>query len=360
MDLIDKLKNLSDNVSRLKDHVETEEATKTSFVWPFFEALGYDFQNPIEVKPEYVADLGIKKGEKVDYCILFKGVPGIIIECKHWKESLDPHNSQLFRYFQVTPVKLGILTNGITYRFYTDLVAPNLMDEEPFLEFSMDMISEQIVNEIKRFTKANFDSDEIYSSAGNLKFSREIKRILNEQFQNPSEDFTKFFASQIYKGRVTSKILSQFQALVKKSVKSLISEMISERLQTALKHEEEENLKSDFGQAQDQVESDGNSESIRIEEKTTEEELEGYMITKAILRSFINPDLIHIRDVKSYCSVLYDNNNRKPLIRLFFNKEQKYISLFDKSEEEKLPIESLNDLYIYADRIIAAAKKYIE
>src|ERR1043165_5481568 len=125
MEFKNAIKQLGDRVAKMKNQILTEEATKNAFIMPFIQTLGYDVFNPLEVVPEFIADIGIKKGEKVDYAIVRDGHPIILIECKHWSADLDPHNSQLFRYFHTTPAKFGILTNGIFFRFYTDLVLPN-------------------------------------------------------------------------------------------------------------------------------------------------------------------------------------------------------------------------------------------
>nr|WP_316928347.1 type I restriction endonuclease [Galbibacter marinus] len=92
----------SDKIEQLKDKIDTEESTKHAFTLPFINILRYDTFNPTEVVPEFTADLGIKKGEKVDYAIFQNDVPILIIECKHWKQDLNVHNSPLFRYFHVT------------------------------------------------------------------------------------------------------------------------------------------------------------------------------------------------------------------------------------------------------------------
>ena len=125
MDFIDKLKQFSKRVESLKDNIQTEEATKTSLIMPFFSLLGYDVFNPDEFIPEFTADVGIKKGEKVDYAILQDGKPVILIEAKWIGEKLEKHDSQLFRYFATCKAKFAILTNGQYYRFYTDLEEPN-------------------------------------------------------------------------------------------------------------------------------------------------------------------------------------------------------------------------------------------
>jgi len=352
MDLIDQLKKIGDRVPNLKHQVETEEATKNAFVMPFLSSLGYDVFNPAEVVPEFVADLGLKKGEKVDYCIFKDGQPIIIIECKHWRDALDPHNSQLFRYFHVTPAKFAILTNGIDYRFYTDLQESNKMDERPFMEFSIVGVTETLANELKRFKKENFDVEEISTSASDLKYSKEIKELLNKELNEPSEDFIRHFASQVYTGRLTSKVMEQFEILVRKSTKTLISEIISNRLQSALEREKEDMSQSAEEAPQEETQED--------EIVTTEEELEAFRIVRAILRKEVDVERIAIRDVKSYCGILFDDNNRKPICRLRFNEKQKYLGLFDAAKNEDwVPIERLEDIYDHSERLIDTVRIYI-
>ena len=162
MDFTESIKQFSERVSMLKDTVSTEEATKMSLVVPLFQILGYDVFNPSEFCPEYVADVGIKKGEKVDYAILDNGQPTILIECKSCSEQLDKHSSQLFRYFGASPAKFGILTNGIIYRFFTDLEESNKMDLVPFLEINMLNLKDSSINELKKFAKENFDKEKIF------------------------------------------------------------------------------------------------------------------------------------------------------------------------------------------------------
>jgi len=191
MDLKDQLKQIADKINKFKDSTQTEEATKNAFIMPFINALGYDIFNPQEVVPEFVADIGSKKGEKVDYAILKNGIPVILIECKHWRENLDIHNSQLLRYFNVTKAKFAILTNGINYRFYTDLEEPNKMDDKPFLDINITDLKDAQIEELKKFHKSYFDLDKIINTANTLKYSNEIKNILNDEFKQPSEDFIK-------------------------------------------------------------------------------------------------------------------------------------------------------------------------
>ncbi|MEP7219297.1 MAG: type I restriction endonuclease, partial [Bacteroidota bacterium] len=211
MDFIDQLQALASKVAKAKDIVQTEEATKNAFVLPFIHALGYDVFNPLEVVPEFTADVGIKKGEKVDYAIFHDSKPIILFECKKCGGKLD-HScaSQLYRYFSVTEARIGILTDGVIYQFFTDLEQLNKMDEKPFMEFNILDIQESLVPEIKKLTKGSFDLEATLNAASELKYTKEIRKALSEEFNSPSEDFVRHFTAKVYSGRLTQAVREQF------------------------------------------------------------------------------------------------------------------------------------------------------
>ena len=229
MDFIDQIKSISALVSRQMDSVLTEEATKSALLMPFIQALGYNVFDITEVVPEYDANVGASRKYKLDYAILKDGEPIIIIECKHHKERLDSSAySQLSHYFNSTSARIGVLTNGISYQFYSDLEKPNKLDEKPFLEIDMLSLQEPLISELKKITKSAFNIDEIITTASELKYTREIKRILAEQFNSPSEEFVKFFAKQIYNGAFSGGIKQKLTELIKRSFHQFIREKISE------------------------------------------------------------------------------------------------------------------------------------
>ncbi|WP_343695039.1 type I restriction endonuclease [Flavobacterium sp.] len=348
MEMNIQLKSLADKINQLKSKIETEESTKHAFVLPFIHVLGYDAFNPLEVVPEFTADLGLKKGEKVDYAIFQNGEPIIIVECKSWKEKLTVHNSQLFRYFHVTKTRFALLTNGIHYQFFTDLDDQNKMDEKPFLEFDISNLKESTINEIAKFHKANFDVDNIVSNASSLKYIKEIKKLINEELESPSSDFTKIFASRIYTGRLTEKVVDEFKDLVQKSVSQFINDKINDRLNAAL-------TKETIKQQDEEIISVEDDNKI----VTTEEELDGYRIVVAILRRNLPISRIIHRDTQSYFGILLDDNNRKPLCRLHLNGSKKYISLFNNNKiEAKIAISSIDDIYQYEKELLETAALY--
>jgi hypothetical protein len=347
MDLKDSIKQLSDRIEKLKDNLQTEEATKNALIMPFLQALGYDVFNPLEVVPEYTCDIGTKKGEKIDYAILKDGTPVILIECKHWGQDLTLHDNQLLRYFNVSPAKFGLLTNGITYKFYTDLESENKMDEKPFLEITLTDIKEHHIDELKKFHKSYFDVHNILSSASELKYTNELKAVIKREFETPSPEFVKQFARQVYDSIITSKVLDLFTGLTKKSIAAYINELISDRLKLALKTNEE-----DATQQENKKEEDGN----KIE--TTLEEVEGFMIVKSIIRNKINISRISYKDNVHYFNILLDDSVRKTFCRLYFNGKKKFITIYDKQKNDfvKYAIDKLDDIYNYSEQILVAAE----
>lgn len=354
IDFKDEIIQLGERVEKMRPNLSTEEATKNALIMPFINCLGYDVFNPMEVVPEFVADIGIKKGEKVDYAIMRNTQPIILVECKTIDTKLDPHSTQLFRYFHTTKAKFAILTDGKEYKFYTDLVDANKMDEKPFLVFDITKIKDSTIEELKKFHKSYFDVEEIISTASELKYTNELKALMSSELKNPSESFVKYFVSQIYSGRATEKIVNQFTGIVKKSLNQWINEIISDKFQSALDKE-----KSEVEDHKDVVEEATSENGSDIQ--TTEEEMEGFYIIKAILREKVDVDRIHYRDTKSYFGVLLDDNNRKPLCRLRFNAQSvKYIGIIDKDKKEtKEEIETVDDIYQFRDRLHETLDSYL-
>jgi hypothetical protein len=355
MDFKDTMKQLADRVEKLKENLQTEEATKNALIMPFLQALGYDVFNPLEVTPEFTCDIGTKKGEKIDYAIFKDGEPVLLIECKHWKQNLNLHDNQLLRYFHASKAKFGLLTNGIVFRFYTDLETPNKMDEKPFLEIDLTDIRSNQIEELKKFHKSYFDIENILSSASELKYTTILKSIINNEFSNPSPELVKLFSKQVYDGVMTAKILEQFTTLVRNSISGLISDKISERLKTALKTESEiEQSNEDLSKPSESTPKENNI-------KTTDEELEGYFIVKSILRPHIACDRITYRDAQSYFAIFIDDNNRKQVCRLYLNSQtNKYIAFVGEDKKEvKHKISTLDEIYNHSDELINTIQKYL-
>lgn len=362
MEFAERLSALAAKVRQQRGIIETEEATKNAFVMPFISSiLGYDVFNPLEVVPEFTADVGVKKGEKIDYAIVKDGEVQILIECK---KSVEPvkieHASQLFRYFAVTNARIAILTNGETYQFFTDLDAPNRMDAKPFLVLDLNDIDETLLPELQKLSKDVFDLDSIISAAGELKYIGELKRTLAAQFREPEDEWVKFLTSRVYTGAYTQRVREQFTALVAKATKQFLNDQVNERLKKALgaqAYAPSDDIAAAAVSSKPVAEADL-AEADALE--TTLEEIEGYQIVRAIVCSEVKPNRVVQRDAKSYFAVLLDDNNRKPIARLHFNRTQKYLGLFDTNKEEtRMPIGSLEEIYEHTEVLRATVKSYL-
>ena len=359
MDFKDLIKQIAERVEKLKDNLPTEEATKNALILPFIQMLGYDVFNPLEVLPEMTCDLGMKKGEKIDYAIMNAGEPIMLIECKHWSQNLDLHDNQLIRYFHASKAKFGVLTNGIIYRFYTDLATPNKMDEKPFLEVNMIDLKDNQIEELKKFHKSYFDVETILNSASELKYTSELKNLFVKEFTAPAPDFVKYFARQIYDGMITAKVLEMFTELTKKSLHGYITDKITERLKSAIEKQEKPNaaeLKEpapSIKQLPEGVVAMSEDGSI----VTTQEEIDAYNIVRSILRKDFDVSRITYNDYKSYFVVNIDNSSK--WICRFYLSKYKYISFPGVEKEEKIEIKSLDEIFNHTDRLQESLKKYL-
>ena len=335
MEFEEKLKNFIARIENLKKNIKTEEATKTSLIMPFFQLLGYDVFNPNEFTPEYVADVGIKKGEKVDYAIILNDEVSMLIEAKSVNEVLEKHDSQLFRYFGTSKAKFAILTNGIIYKFYTDLEKENVMDTTPFLEINLEKIKDSEIQELKKFQKTNFNESEIFSTANDLKYLGLIKNVLKNEFNNPSDELIKFILNNgIYDGVKTTAILEKYRLLTKKAINSYFNEIVTDRLQSAIQNNNDITDESEIEHTDTQ------------EIVTTVEELQSFYIVKAILSEVCDSNKITYKDTFSYFGILYDNKVTKWICRLYYKENVKYLTIIDENKiEKRYDLKSIEDIY---------------
>lgn len=357
MSFEEKLREFIERVKKTKDNIATEEATKTSVIMPFFQILGYDVFNPTEFIPEYTADVGIKKGEKVDYAILLNGELTLLIEAKSINEQLEKHDSQLFRYFGTTAAKFAILTNGLIYRFYSDLDEQNKMDSSPFFEINLLDISDSEIIELKKFCKENFDLSMILDTASELKYLGLIKKVLKDEFANPSDDFIRFILTQgVYDGMKTQNTVEKYRPTVKKSISQYINELVNDKIQNALKSDESFEPK-----AIQQFEEVDESALIASVSNiiTTDEEIECFFIVKSILHNAIDLNRIGYKDTASYFSIIIDGKVTKWICRIFLKENTKYIIIPNGDANDKIVLDKLDDIYAYTDRLVARLNSLI-
>lgn len=342
MDLEARVAELSKVVREHREVLLTEEAAKTALVMPFLQALGYNVFNPGEVVPEFTCDVGTKKGEKVDYAVCQDGKIRMLVECKPANSELNiNHASQLFRYFSTTDARVAVLTNGVVYKFFSDIDSPNRMDDKPFFTLQLDAVRKHDIRTLESFTKQSFDIDKIVNEAGNLKLQSLVYKELQAEFQEPSEDLIRMIAGRVYPGRVTSAVKDTFKALIVNSVASLIRDRVNERLNSAL---------TATNPPEEEEAATGESTEPTL---TTQEEVDGFNIIRAIASRLVDPKRIVMRDAKSYCAILLDDNNRKSVARLHFNSPTaRYLGTFSGKDETREAVVAPIDIYKHETAIL--------
>ncbi|GAA1951133.1 type I restriction endonuclease [Amycolatopsis minnesotensis] len=367
MGIAEQTRALATKIREHKSTVTTEEATKNAFVLPFISGvLGYDVFDPAEVIPEFTVDVGIKKGEKIDYAIKHDGKVQLLIETKKISDPLRlEHASQLYRYFATTNARIAVLTNGETYEFYTDLDAPNRMDAKPFLVLDLTDIDETLLPELAKLTKESFDLDSVISAAGELKYIGQLKKVLTTQFKEPEDEWVRFLTTRVYDGFFTQRIRDQFLPLVLKASRQYLNEQVNDRLKNALGSTDSYAIPVD---TEPQAEAGPKSqptektatEDLKLEVVTTDAEAEGYHVVRAIVCSEVPAARVVARDTKTYFGVLLDDNNRKPIARLWFNRSKKYLGVFDEHKTEtRILINCVEDIYRHADQLRATVNRYL-
>jgi len=313
--------------------------------------------NPAEVVPEYTADVGIKRGEKVDYAICRDGNPIILIECKPVGSKLATYSSQLYRYFSTTHARIAVLTDGLRYHFYSDLHETNKLDESPFFSFSLERLRKDDAVRIEQFAKPQFNLDELLIEAESLKCRAAIRGHFARELSDPSDAFVRHFADTIHEGRMTQGVLDRYRLMVKAALGDYVTSAVERRLQSALGSAPTAVEASPppappaEAAAPDDTAPDQEDDGV----ETTLEELEGFFVVKAILRDLVAPSRIAARDVRSYFGVLLDDNNRKPICRLWFNRSQKYLGVFnDTKAETRIRIGSVDEIFQHAEALRAS------
>lgn len=348
MGFTEDIRNYIDQAKGNLKNAVNEEATKTSLIMPFFHTLGYNVFNSGEFMPEYTADVGVKKGEKVDYAIIRDGKPIMLIEAKPYGEALDKHNGQLYRYFSVTPAKFAVLTNGTQYQFFTDLDKANVMDADPF--FSIDLLdcTDSQISELQKFHSDNFEESEIFNAAEELKYLGKIKDLLKQIFTEPTDEFVRFILGEgVYSGVKTSGIIDKYRPIVKRSITSYVNELVNARIQNALKGDEPQEEQAPVQQMSEPEPEQEEDEKDMI--VTTQEELECFYIVKSILRNEVDVSRITYKDTRSYFGILLDGKVTRWICRIYLRDRTCFFTVPGDSKDERIDIQSPDDLYNYAD-----------
>lgn len=326
------LQKLSAQVGERKDYINNEETTKQSLIIPFVQTLGFEVFNPLEVRPEYIADFGKKKGEKVDYALFKDKKPVIFIEAKSVDENLKNHDAQLSRYFNAVPeVKLAILTNGVEYKFFTDLNSENMMDDSPFLTLNILDLKDSDYETIQKFKKDEFNKEELLNHAEELVYMSALRGTLRNLFKNPNDDFVRFLIKDVSEIRVTSAVIERFRPLVKKAISNTVLDIVSTSLSKDEHLEEPEVIEPETETEIQETENPQKREVI-----TTNEEISAYDRVVQILGKY-GKDIsdVNYKDTTIYFGI-YRKNITNWFLRLNLDSQTKHIITKLDIDEAKL------------------------
>jgi len=241
-----KLKAFAERMVGLAPHCTNEESTKLFLILPFLNFLGYDVQNPNEVRPEYSADFAEKYKGRVDFAILSSGTPVIAIECKTLGSALRDDRGQLSQYFNaVQTVKMGVMTDGMIYEFYADSNEPNMMDKNAFLTFDMrdfakGKIEDSVEEGIRSLQKVNFDPDNIGAEAKRKLIFQTFVQQIATLAEEPSEAFVRMLLQGAGLSHVRTKGTTDFRELAVSAFREFVNLRILQRLDLPTKEKESE------------------------------------------------------------------------------------------------------------------------
>ncbi len=316
-------------VKEKKHSCATEEATKHSLILPFIQILGYDIFDPTEVVPEVDCDLK-HTGERIDYIVERDGRHQILIECKHWKQNLDKHVMQLGAYFAASDARIGILTNGVEYRFFTDLEKVNLMDEKPFLVVDMENLKETDVDWLCEFRKGSFNAVRITDKALQQVRLQKLKSLVADELSDPSIAFTRHFARMIFPSSPNTKAVEAIRPLLVKAIGEVTGKTPAPI--PGVPDDETELLKA---------------------------------VTTA-LNGIVSPDRIVWKENQQYSTVRLDGSEWRPICRIKYTKWAKWIMVthWDASTErlsqgERHVLSSPSDIANHSDELQQIVKQML-
>jgi len=386
--LLEEIQMLGDRVKKTVQLIQTEEATKQAFVIPFIKMLGYDVYDPSEVVPEYIADIGIENGGKIDYAIMKEGKPEILVECK-WCgiEINNRHAIQLYRYFPSTPARITLLTNGVIFRFFSDSEKTNQMDSKPFLEIDLRNIEESVVSRLEKLTKSHFNLEELIPTSGEeepisetnkSKYIGEINTLFSKQLEKPSNDFVKFVVSQLYPGRVTQNVLDEFRGITKEGLGEFINYQITKRLKlvidsiegnVSIEPPQQNKVIASPKQIRNKASSsdkptraevlDGRSRYQNRNANITSEKIKAFKIIRSAVKEVVDIKRIFYRETGNFFTVIFDDNRRKPICHLRLGPRKKHIIFYDQGKNgTRFEIPKVEDIASFTERLQAIILQY--
>lgn len=366
---------LAEQIAARRQHIKGEEATKHALVVPFLQVLGYDVFDPLEVQPEHVADFARKSRggqlEKVDYAIWKDGKPVIFVECKPVDAVLEDHEEQLARYFSATPsVRVGLLTNGVRVKAFTDLQQPNLMDPTPFLDVELTCLKPAEIEALRMFHKVDFSPERVLALAEEMVYYSTLTKFISTQLRDPSEGFVRFVIGEVQSfGRVTQRVVERITPILRKAIQTAIVEHVARSFDTAQRAPDPAPQPM-APQLSGEPGTKANADVI-----TTEDEQKCFARIEGWIREIRADAPVCGRDSMSYYTV-HQNNVRKWFARFNLQRAPYWIALRHVRPDElrtmlgdagvseggalgdaKVPLQSLEDLVRVRDAILLAYER---
>mgnify|MGYP003366224037 FL=1 len=331
-----RLKLHSEHVKNVGLHCTTEETTKQALILPFLDILGFSPYDPQKVKAEYGADFpGVKANERVDYALFCQGIPVMFIEAKAYKEKIDNHCPQLSRYFNSTPeVTISAITNGVEWRFFTDLKEKNIMDPTPFLKIRMDEVTDADAEQLFRFRHDKFKPEALRTLAEESVYLSAFTKTISSSLREVDQEFVRYVASRSNVERqLNQRFLESITPLVKQAVELSVSAMVvsglSGKNSTESPHDEvhDDNEQEKSDTQADVVDPDNPNIVTTYNER---------QLFDKIVSIIGAENDIQYKDTASYFGVLFQGKTNRWIVRYYDKKSKSSI---------QLPIE-LNDITI--------------
>ncbi len=307
-----------------------EAQTRKFLIEPFFMILNYVSNDLI---PEYNADFGDRVSQKIDYAILLNKKDIILIEAKKYNSRLtDKEAGQLNGYFNNTKnSRIAILTNGIEYKFFSDVLEPNVIDSKPFFTFNLNNFTDKDLETLIYFDKRFINVKEIIGTAQESVFADDFENAFYNELKGPSKDLLKIIHRNM-----------TFKVKLNNETQEKMLEMINSTL-----------LKSLYDR---KVLDEADSNSLGV--VTTAHEIQAYHTIRTLLiqDKKIPNERITYRDFKSFFNINIDDNSKKIICKLMFTNSKMKIIIDDKD----YILEHIDDLLKYKQELINRTKLLIE
>lgn len=316
-----------EHIKTVGSHCTTEETTKQALILPLLNILDFSPFDPQKVKAEHGANFkGAKANERVDYALFSDGLPVMFIEAKPYNNKLTNHDGQLARYFNSTPsVTIAAITNGIQWRFFTDLKLPNVMDTEPFYVVNFEKLKDTDIEQLANFRYDMFNPDKLKSFAEERTYLDLLTTAIGTCLREVDQDFVRFITTKAnLTPKLTAKFLESITPLVKQSLKDAISGMVISGLSapvvtqaSSFPTQPEPSPLTDNSSVEQDIVDPVNNKIV-----TTVAEQKIFAIVRDMVSGVISEGDVAAKDTESYYSVLFQNKTNRWIIRYVGDKKR--------------------------------------